>query len=353
MTDTLSITVKRTTASRLHEVDLDTLKFGQTFADHMLMADYADGKWGNVQILPYGPLELSPATAALHYGQTCFEGMKAYRLANGQVVVWRPEKNCKRLQHSAERLCIPPVPEEIFMGGLRELLLLDEAWVPNRPGYSLYIRPFLFATDPFVGVRPSDTYKFMIFCSLAGVYYAQPLKVRIEPHYTRAAKGGTGSAKAGGNYGGAYYPTSLAQQEGFQQVIWTDAQEHRYIEEAGTMNIIFILDGKVVTSPLSDTILDGVTRDSVLTLAREAGMSVEERPVSVEELRDAIQAGKLNDAFGVGTAATFAPIQELEIYGVNYVLPSSSAQALSLKKRMEDIRQGLVPDTHGWLHPIA
>ena len=352
MTDTLAIDITPVKKSRLSEVDLDKLQFGKTFSDHMLIADYADGKWGNMRITPYGPLSLSPATAGLHYGQCCFEGLKAYRLESGEVCIWRPDKNCARLQHSAERLCIPPVPEDIFMGGLQQLISLDADWVPNRPGYSLYIRPFLFATDPFVGVRPSDTYSFVIFCSLAGIYYAQPLKVRIEEHYTRAAMGGTGSAKASGNYGGAYYPTKLAQDEGFQQVIWTDAANHQYIEEAGTMNVMFIIDGILVTSPLSDTILDGVTRDSVLTLARESGMTVEERKVSVDELAEAAKNNRLQDAFGVGTAATFAPIKELEIHGVLYTLPDSSAQALSLKKQMEDIRTGKAADTHGWLYKI-
>jgi len=352
MTETYAIEVQPTSNSRLAELDLDNLKFGQTFADHMLVADYADGKWGNTRILPYGNLSLSPATAGLHYGQNCFEGMKAYRQPNGDICIWRPFKNFERINKSAERLCIPALPEDIFIGGLQQLLSLDRDWVPNREGYSLYIRPFLFATDPFVGVRPSDTYTFIIFCSVAGVYYNQPLKVRVEEHYTRAAKGGTGFAKAAGNYGGAYYPTSLAQAEGFHQVIWTDAAEHKYIEEAGTMNIMFILDGKLVTSPLSDTILDGVTRDSVLTLARANGMPVEERKISVDELVAANEAGTLQDAFGVGTAATFAPIKEMEIHGKRYTLPDSSALALGIKKQMEDIRMGHAEDRFNWLFKV-
>jgi branched-chain amino acid aminotransferase len=318
----------------------------------MLVAHYDHGKWESPKIVPYGNLSLSPATSAIHYGQSCFEGMKAYRLANGEIRVWRPEQNFARINKSAERLCMPAIPEEIFMGGIQALVNLDADWVPTQEGSALYIRPFLFATDPFVGIRPSESYTFMIFCCPVGIYYAEPLRVRIEEHYSRAMPGGTGYAKAAGNYAGALYPTVLAQKEGFHQIIWTDSIEHKYIEEAGTMNVMFIIDGTLVTSPLSDTILKGVTRDSVLTLARDNGIPVEERKVSVDELIAALRAGKLEDAFGVGTAATFAPMKELEIHGERYLLPESSELSLSLRKQMEDIRTGKQEDTHGWLFKI-
>jgi branched-chain amino acid aminotransferase len=318
----------------------------------MLVAHYDHGKWESPKIVPYGNLSLSPATSAIHYGQSCFEGMKAYRLSNGEICVWRPEQNFARINKSAERLCMPAIPEDIFMGGIQALVNLDANWVPAQEGSSLYIRPFLFATDPFVGIRPSESYTFMIFCSPAGNYYAEPLRVRIEEHYSRAMPGGTGFAKAAGNYAGALYPTALAQKEGFHQIIWTDSVEHKYIEEAGTMNVMFIIDGTLVTSPLSDTILKGVTRDSVLTLARDNGIPVEERKVSVDELIAALRAGKLQDAFGVGTAATFAPMKELEIHGERYLLPEPSELSLRLRKQMEDIRTGKQEDTHGWLFKI-
>jgi branched-chain amino acid aminotransferase len=352
MTSTVSYNVTRTPKSRLSEVNFEDLKFGQNFADHMLVAHYEDGQWGTPEILPYGNLSLSPATSAIHYGQSCFEGLKAYRLENGEIRVWRPDQNFIRINKSAERLCMPAIPEEFFMDGIQQLVSLDRDWVPTQDGSSLYIRPFLFATDPFVGIRPSLTYSFIIFCCPVGVYYAEPLRVRVEEHFSRAMHGGTGYAKAAGNYAGALYPTLMAQKEGFHQLIWTDSNEHKYIEEAGTMNIMFVLDGKLVTSPIGDTILKGVTRDSVLTLARGNGLEVEERKVSVDELKEALAAGKLQDAFGVGTAATFAPIKEMELYGKRYTLPDPSPISLALRKEMEDIRTGKAVDKYNWLYKV-
>jgi len=351
MIDLLPIRTQRTTASHLAEVDFDHLEFGKAFSDHMFAVDYRDGEWQEAQIVPYGDMAVSPANSALHYGQAIFEGMKAYHQADGGTALFRPLDNWARLNTSAERMCMPTVPEELFMQGLRELIKLDAAWVPTNAGSSLYIRPFMFATDGFIGVRPSESYRFMIFTSPVGLYYNKPLRVRFEQKYVRSAEGGAGFAKNAGNYGAAMYPTKLAQQEGYNQLIWTDASEHRYVEESGTMNAIFVLDGRVVTPALSTSILDGVTRRSVLQLARDMGLLVEERKVSSREIMDALAAGRLEEAFGAGTAATIAPIATIGYEGHDYDLPAVGPTAFSKRvgAALDAIRTGQAADTHGWM----
>ncbi|MCS6967320.1 MAG: branched-chain amino acid aminotransferase [Cytophagales bacterium] len=350
----LDLVIERAAQSRLPQVDLNNPAFGRTFTDHMLSADYIGGKWTNVRIVPFQNLSLNPATSALHYGQAIFEGLKAYKSPAGEVLCFRPDENFKRMNRSALRMCMPEIPEEIFLGGLRELLNLDRDWVPQREGCSLYIRPVMFATDAFIGLRPSETYKFLIFCSPAGVYYSAPVKVKVETHYTRAAQGGTGAAKAAGNYAAAMYPTKLAYQEGYDQILWTDGKEHKYIEEAGTMNIMFIINDTLITAPETDTILPGITRKSVLQLAREWGVPVEERKPSVEEVIAAIQNGTLQEAFGVGTAATIAHIKVIGYEGVQYELPDVQNRPFSNKvfQELEDIKRGRKPDTRGWIMKV-
>ncbi|WP_201983098.1 branched-chain amino acid aminotransferase [Hymenobacter rubidus] len=351
MIDILPIQIQPTAASRLAEVDFDHLEFGKAFSDHMFSVDYRDGEWQNAQIVPYGDMAVSPANSALHYGQAIFEGMKAYRQADGGVALFRPLDNWARLNSSAERMCMPTISEELFMQGLTELIRLDEKWVPSAPGYSLYIRPFMFATDGFIGVRPSDSYRFMIFTCPVGLYFNKPLRVRFEQKYVRSAEGGAGYAKNAGNYGAAMYPTKLAQNEGYNQLIWTDASEHQYVEESGTMNAIFVIDGRVVTPALSTSILDGVTRRSVLALARDMGLTVEERRVSSREVMEAQAAGKLNEAFGVGTAATIAPIATIGYQGRDYDLPATDASAFSRRvaAALDAIRTGEGADIHDWM----
>ncbi|MGI4870998.1 MAG: branched-chain amino acid aminotransferase [Janthinobacterium lividum] len=351
MLDTLTIDVQPTTASRLAELDPANLDFGKLFADHMLSVEFDGQEWQQPRIVPYGELSISPATSALHYGQAIFEGLKAYRQADGSVAMFRPLDNWQRLNASAERMSMPTVPEEIFLQGLRELLKLDAAWVPNVPGGALYIRPFMFATDGFLGVRPSDKYYFGIINCPVGIYYTKPLRVRFEQKYVRAAAGGAGYAKNAGNYGAAMLPSKLAQQQGYQQLLWTDASEHQYVEESGTMNVIFLLDNKVVTPALSTSILDGITRRSVLQLARDWGLPVEERKVSSLELVDAVQQGRLQEAFGVGTAATIAPIATIGHDGHDYHLPALTATSLSRRvgAALEAIRTGHAADPHGWM----
>jgi branched-chain amino acid aminotransferase len=337
--------------SRINEIDFDNLSFGRSFADHMLIAEYANGAWQSVSIQPYGPLSYQPAMMSLHYGQSIFEGMKAYRSQNDEILVFRPEENLKRFNKSALRMCMPEVPEEIFLGGLKQLLELDKQWVPDKEGCSLYIRPFMFATDEYVGVTPSNTYKFIIFNCPVGSYYSKPLKVRVETQYIRAAKGGVGFAKNAGNYGGSLYPTQLANKEGYDQIIWTDAATHQYVEEAGTMNLMFIIDGVLVTAPTGDTILDGVTRKSVLQIAKDWGMKVEERQLSIKELVDGILNGSVTEAFGAGTAAVIAPIQTIGFEGKDYELAPRTDSDFSAKvfKEINQIRLGEIPDTRNWI----
>ena len=351
MIDILPITTQRTTNSRLAATDLTQLEFGKTFADHMFAVDYHDGEWQEAQIVPYGDMAVSPANSALHYGQAIFEGMKAYHQHDGGVALFRPLDNWARLNKSAERMCMPTISEELFMQGLRELVKLDVAWVPTAAGSSLYIRPFMIATDGFIGVRPSESYRFMIFTCPVGLYFNKPLRVRFEQKYVRSAEGGAGFAKNAGNYGAAMYPTKLAQNEGYHQLIWTDASQHQYVEESGTMNAIFVIDGKVVTPALSTSILDGVTRRSVLQLARDMGLTVEERKLGSREVMDALAAGKLEEAFGAGTAATIAPIATIGYEGQDYDLPEVGPKAFSkrVSAALDAIRTGEGADVHNWM----
>jgi branched-chain amino acid aminotransferase len=354
MTDTLKIDIQRTTRSRLPQVDFNDLPFGKVYTDHMFMADYRDGQWQNLRIIPYGNIPMSPATPAIHYGQSIFEGMKAYIGASGESLIFRALDNWKRLNISAERMCMPSVPDELFMEALSALIDIDRQWIPSTPGSSLYIRPFLFSADEYIGIRPSQNFTFMIILSPVGAYYSGPVKVKIETHYTRAVEGGTGFAKAGGNYGGAIYPTRLANEQGYDQLIWTDGKEHQYIEESGTMNVMFVINDVVVTPALSDSILAGVTRDSVLSLARHWGVKVEERRVPVQELIQGLEKGTVTEAFGVGTAATIAHIVTIGYEGKRYALPPVSERKFSNRvyHELDGIKRGTLPDPFDWMMKI-
>ena len=354
MQETLDIALERVANSRISEFDENNIQFAKVYSDHMFVAHYRGGQWQDMSIKPYGDLAISPANTTLHYGQSIFEGLKAYRAENGDVLVFRPQANAKRMIKSAERMCIPPVSEEMFMTSMTELLRLDKDWVPSKPGTSLYIRPVTFGMDPFIGIRPSDEYMFLIFTSPVGGYYSEPIKVRVETHYTRAAQGGVGAAKTAGNYAAALYPAMLAQKAGYNQLIWTDGISHEYIEESGTMNVAFMIDDKLVTAPAGDTILHGITRDSVLTLARDWGVEVEERRLAVKELIDALEAGRVKEAFGVGTAATIAPIKTIGHDGVDHQLPDVSEWELAPKvlKTLDEIKTGKIEDKFGWVYRI-
>jgi len=302
-------------------------------------------------VVPFANLSLHPATSALHYGQSVFEGLKANKGASGEILIFRPDMNAARFRESCERMCMPVVPEDMFVEMVRKTVEVDADWVPAQDGYSLYIRPFMFATDEFVGIRPSETYKFIIFTCPVGAYYSEPVNVKIEEFYTRASVGGVGRAKTAGNYGASLYPARQGQLKGFHQLVWTDGKEHQYIEESGTMNIVFIIDGKMITpSEDADTILRGVTKRSVLDIARSWGIPVEERKVSVQEVVDAIRSGRLQDAFGAGTAATIAPIVKIGYRDEVLVLPPVEGRDISakIKAYLDDLKAGKVEDTHGW-----
>ncbi|MGN6638624.1 MAG: branched-chain amino acid aminotransferase, partial [Mucilaginibacter sp.] len=322
--------------------------------DHMFVADYADGEWKNFEIVPYGEIGFSPAISALHYGQAFFEGIKAYKHADGKVSVFRPDKNAIRFNKSAERLCMPQLPEEVFVQSIAALVDLDRDWIPAAPN-SLYIRPVMFATDPYLGVSPSSTYKYIVLTCPVGPYFSKTLRVKIEGKYTRAAEGGFGFAKAAGNYGGAMLPSKKAVEEGYDQLIWTDAKDHKYIEEMGAANAMFVLDGKLITPSLDlHTILDGVTRDTVITLARDWGYPVEERRIAVAEIVEGAKNGKLTDAFGAGTAATIAPVGSISYEGEEYFLSDPKTREFSQKvlNTLNSIRYGNTPDPHGWNYMI-
>lgn len=348
------IAVERVKQSRLVDTDLDNVKFGRAFSDHMFVMDYADGAWQEPSIIPFGDLTMSPATLVLHYSQTIFEGLKAYRSAEGEVRLFRPKDNIARMNRSAERMCMPAIPEDLFLEGMRELVALDSGWIPNGPEASLYIRPFMYASDDYIGVRPSDRYRFIIFTCPVRSYYNEPVRVKIETKYSRAFPGGTGETKCGGNYAGGLYPARMGQEKGFHQLVWTDGLTHQYIEESGTMNIFFNIDGTLVTPSLDGTILKGVTRDSILRLARDQGFKVEERKVAVTEIVDNARSGKLISAFGAGTAATIAHISTIawedEVFELRPI--EERRLSLSVERALDDIRYGRIADPYGWMVPV-
>ena len=346
------IRIRRTQHSRLGDIDWnhDELEMGQHTSDHMLVCDYTDDEWKQAEIIPYGAFTLAPTSLLFHYGQTIFEGMKAFRTTDGRVHIFRPDKHYQRLVRTATRMCMPVVPRELFFDGLRTLIDLDREWAPAREGAALYIRPFQFATDTRMRVRASASYRYAVICSPAGGYFPRPVRVKVEREYVRAAPGGTGFAKCGGNYGGAFYPTEMAKTEGYDQVLWTDARDHEYIEESGMMNVFFVIGDTLVTPPLTDTILDGITRDSLITLASDEGIKVEQRRISVREIEKGLGNGTVREAFGAGTAAVVSPIQTIGIDGRDHHLPvcGEGGLALRLKAMIDDIRYGRRPDVHGW-----
>lgn len=341
------IAVTETTQRQIR--DTKSIPFGITPTDHMFVAEYKDGQWQNSRIVPFANLTMSPLALCLHYGQTIFEGMKAFKTIDGKVNIFRIEKHYERLCKSLDRMCMPIFPETLFHEALKQLVQMEAGWIPNDENGSLYIRPFMFASEERLGVKISDQYVFMIVCTPAYQYYNKPLKVRVEDKYSRAAAGGTGSAKCGGNYGAAYYPTRAAQQAGYDQVIWTDSKEHEYIEESGTMNLMFYIDNTLITPPLSGTILDGVTRDSLLALAKDMGINVDVRPIKHSEIQQALEQGKKVEAFGTGTAAVVAPIETISIGGKDYpCYMGDDSIAYKLKKELDEVRTGGKPDKYHW-----
>lgn len=348
-TITPNLSIEKTTTSKIDQVDFDNLSFGSVFTDHMVVCDYRNGAWETPKIVPYQPITLEPSSKIFHYGQSIFEGMKAYKDSDNTIWMFRPEDNLSRLNISANRMSIPEIPKEYFMESLRALLQLDAQWIPTTEGSSLYIRPFIIATGKGFHASPADEYKFIIACAPSGAYFSGKVRVLIEEKYSRSANGGVGFAKTGGNYAGQFYPTQLAVEKGYHQVIWTDDNTHEYIEEAGAMNIFIRINDTLITGPTSDRILDGITRKSLLEIAKDEGIKVEVRKITVNEVVEAANNGTLKEMFGAGTAAVISPIATFGYQGTDYDLPEiSETYASLLKKRITDIQYNRSEDKYGW-----
>ena len=345
----LNIEIQPIEKSKIDSVDFDNLPFGSVFSDHMLTCDFVNGAWQTPVIKAYSPISLEPSSKIFHYGQSIFEGMKAYKDTHENTLLFRPLENFKRLNKSAERLMIPAIPESIFMDGLKKLLEVDNQWIPKNEGSSLYIRPFMFASGNGFHASPADAYKFIICTAPSGAYFAGKIKVLIEEKYARAANGGVGFAKAGGNYAAQFYPTQLAIEKGYNQVIWTDDNAHEYIEEAGAMNIFIRINDTLITSPTSDRILDGITRKSIIQIANDLGLNMEVRKITVSEVIAAAQAGSLQEMFGAGTAAVISPIAGFGYQNTDYNLPKvTESYASLLKKTITDLQTNKTEDPYGW-----
>jgi len=337
--------------SDIDKVDFSNIKFGKFHSDHMFEAEFSEGTWKNFKILPFDNISVSPACTTLHYGQTIFEGLKAYKDKDDGILVFRMDKNAKRFNVSAERMCMPIFPEKYFTQAISELLVVDKKWIPNKKNTSLYIRPFMIALDPFIGIKPAEKFKFYLFTCPAGNYYSEPVRVKIETEFTRAIKGGVGYSKTAANYAASLYPSVLAQEENYDQLIWTDGKTHKYIEESGTMNLFFVIKNTLLTAPLGDTVLDGVTRDSILALAEDLNVKTEVRKISVKEVISSIKNKTLQEAFGAGTAATIAPIKTIGYNNKDYNLPNHNSNSLSNKflNLLDGIKYGLINDNHNWI----
>ncbi len=347
------ISVQRTKSPK-PKPPADKLGFGKYFSDHMLVQDYVEGRWGEASIQPMAPFPMSPGASVLHYGQAMFEGMKAFRQSNGQIVLFRPDFHFRRMESGSARLCMPFISEAEFLQALREIVKVDETWVPADKGCALYLRPTLIATEEFLGVRPSQTYRFFVITSPVGAYYSEgfgPVKIWVEEEYVRACPGGLGAVKAAANYAASLKAAEKAKKKGFSQVLWLDATERKYVEEVGTMNIFFVFDGEVVTPPLDGTVLGGCTRDCVLQLLRQRGMNVVERKITIQEVRDGVKSKRLKEVFGTGTAAVVSPVGELAGDGWSFQVGSGGVGDLthSLFNEITGIQYGQRPDPHGWI----
>lgn len=353
----LNIEIHRTTAPKARPNEKE-LGFGKFFTDHMAVVEYdADRGWHDARVVPYGPIALDPSAAVLHYGQELFEGIKAFRGDDGKIRTFRIDKNCNRMNEGAARICMPTMDPEQMAEVIAAAIRVDADWVPHAPGTALYIRPTLIATEPFLGVRPSKTYKFLVILSPVGAYFAEglnPVKIWVENKYVRAARGGLGYIKAGANYAASLLAAEEAKKKGYAQVLWLDANEHKWFEEVGTMNLFVRLGDEIVTAPLGGSILAGVTRDSVLTILRDWGMKVSERPISIDEVATAASRGELKEVFGTGTAAVISPVKELCYKGETLKVGDGKTGEVSqrLYDAITGIQYGRVPDTRGWLREI-
>ena len=349
----IKIDIEKATTTKIESIDFKNLNFGAIFTDHMMLCDYEDGAWKTPKVKPYGPIELDPSAKVFHYGQAVFEGMKAFKDDNDKIWLFRPKDNFNRINISSKRLAIPEFPAEYFFPALEALLNLDKDWIKKGFGNALYLRPFVIATEPGVGATPSTKYKFMIICSPVKSYYDGEVRVKFSDKFSRAADGGVGFAKAAGNYGAQFFPTALANDEGYQQIVWTDAATHEYLEEAGTMNIFFRINDTLVTAAISDRILDGITRKSLITMAESFKIPVEVRRVSVAEIINAAKDGSLKEIFGSGTAAVITPIQGFGFKGEKFELPKlNDSYASFLKDKLMKIQYNLAEDEFGWRYEV-
>ena len=349
-----SIKINKVEESRLSQVDLNNIPFGRVFTDHMFTADYVNGEWTNLMIGPVTDFHVHPGNLTLHYAQSIFEGMKAAINPEGVPLLLRPEMHAERLNRSADRMCMPAVPEAMFLEAIHSLVGLEKDWIPSSEGSSLYIRPFMFATDEFIGVAVSETYKFVILTLPVGPYYSNPVSLKADTEHVRAAPGGVGDAKTAGNYAASLYPARKARAEGFDQVLWLDGKEFKYIQEVGTMNIFFVIDGVVITPAFNGAILHGITRNCIIQIIKEEGHQVEERDISIDEVITAHQEGKLSEVFGTGTAAVVSPVHRIGYQGENYDIDVDSFTIAPFAKQyISQLRRGEIEDTRGWIVKVG
>ncbi len=342
--------------SNINNVDFDNIKFGTVNTDHMFMVEYKNGVWQTGELMPFQKIPLSPGTSALHYGQAVFEGMRAQTSPDGKdIILFRPKENWKRINQSAHRMCMPEIPEEIFMQGLKTLLSVDANWIPTKVGSGLYMRPIYFASDDFLGVKQSENYIFIIYCCPVNAYYSSPLNVLVEQKYSRSAKkGGVGYAKCAGNYAASMYPAKMAKDKGFDQVMWTDSEEHEYIEETGTTNLFAQIGNVVVTPALSDSILPGITRDSIITYLKKRGIKIEERNISITELKEAQEKNELKEMWAAGTAATVIHIKSFNYKDKDYAIPTPENGVMNeILTELRAIKRGEKADDFGWTIKFA
>jgi len=345
-----SFKITKTDQSSLSKVDFNNIPFGKTFSDHMFVADYIHGEWTNFEIRPVAPIPTHPGNMAWHYGQSIFEGMKATKDAEGHALLFRPEMHAKRINASARRMCMPEIPEDLFLQAIHTLVDMEKAWIPPQTGSALYIRPFMYATDETIGVKASDTYKFIIFVMPVGPYYSQPVKLLAQDTYVRAVVGGVGEAKASGNYAASLLPATMARKEGYDQVMWLDGVHKKYIQEVGTMNIFFVIGDEVITPNLDGAILAGITRDCIITLLKDKGYKVTERPITIDEVLQANEDGKLVEIFGTGTAAVIAPVEKLKYKDTVITLDMDKRNISEFAyDTINGIRNRSIEDKFGWI----
>lgn len=347
-----NISIQKVEKSKVENIDFNNIPLGTVFTDHIFICDYENGEWTNPRIQPMGLIPTHPAAMALHYGQAIFEGMKATVDAEGNPMLFRADENAKRMNFSADRMGMPNISSDLFVEGLKQLVDLDRNWIPSMDGSALYLRPFMYADEPFIGMRAATHYKFIIMASPAGPFFSKRIKLWAEKKFIRAAQGGTGEAKAAGNYAAAIRPTELAKAKGYDQVLWLDAVEHKYIQEVGTMNIFFKIEDKFITPELDGCVLDGITRKSVISLLKDQGFEVEERKITIDEIKEASESGTLKEAFGTGTAVGIAYIESIGFGDEEIFVSKDSPVGLEINQRLNDIKTGKIEDKFGWITKV-